>query len=60
MNMLGEEWKEGEVIVTNHPKAGGTHLPDITVVTPVYSQGNPVFYVASRGHHADIGVLLTS
>lgn len=41
--------------MANHPRAGGTHLPDITVITPVYSEGNPVFYVASRGHHADIG-----
>ena len=47
------------MIVTNHPKAGGTHLPDITVITPVYSDGNPVFFVASRGHHADIGVYLS-
>lgn len=52
-------WHEGYVVVTNHPEAGGTHLPDITVITPVFSdtpQGRkPVFYVASRGHHADIG-----
>lgn len=54
----GEEgWKEGEVIATNHPDAGGSHLPDITVITPVYCEGEKkaVFYVASRGHHADIG-----
>ncbi|KAL6044826.1 OPLA oxoprolinase [Balamuthia mandrillaris] len=52
---LKDDWHEGEVIVTNHPACGGSHLPDITVITPVYSQGKPVFYVASRGHHADIG-----
>lgn len=34
---------------------GGTHLPDITVITPVFNDGSIVFYVASRGHHADIG-----
>eukprot|EP01094_Clydonella_sp_ATCC50884_P021258 TRINITY_DN4644_c0_g1_i2.p1 TRINITY_DN4644_c0_g1~~TRINITY_DN4644_c0_g1_i2.p1 ORF type:complete len:927 (+),score=254.03 TRINITY_DN4644_c0_g1_i2:50-2782(+) len=51
----GEGWREGEVIMSNHPDAGGSHLPDITVITPVFSGGNPVFYVASRGHHADIG-----
>jgi 5-oxoprolinase (ATP-hydrolysing) len=34
---------------------GGTHLPDITVITPVFASGEPVFFVASRGHHADIG-----
>ena len=52
---LGKEWKEGDVILSNHPLAGGTHLPDMTVITPVYESGVPVFYVASRGHHADIG-----
>ena len=54
---LGDNWKEGEVILANHPMAGGTHLPDITLMTPVFSHGKPVFYVASRGHHADIGGL---
>ena len=33
---LGSDWKEGEVILTNHPTAGGTHLPDMTIITPVY------------------------
>ena len=48
----------GDVYVLNDPYHGGTHLPDVTVVTPVYletSDGTPSFYVASRGHHADIG-----
>ena len=58
VNLWGNEWKDGDVIVTNHPQAGGTHLPDITVITPVFSNGSPVFYVASRGHHADIGVII--
>jgi len=52
---LGSDWKEGEVILANHPVAGGTHLPDMTVITPVFQEGKSVFYVASRGHHADIG-----
>ena len=43
------------MILSNHPISGGTHLPDLTVITPVYSQGRAVFYLASRGHHADIG-----
>ena len=46
---------EGEAWVTNHPATGGSHLPDITVVTPVIKEGKPIFFVASRGHHADIG-----
>jgi hypothetical protein len=52
---LGDSWKDGDVIVSNHPQAGGSHLPDITVITPVFQNGERVFYVASRGHHADIG-----
>jgi 5-oxoprolinase (ATP-hydrolysing) len=47
----------GDVYVLNDPYHGGTHLPDITVITPVYlgSSLEPRFYVGSRGHHADIG-----
>lgn len=48
--------REGEVLVSNHPQlAGGSHLPDITVITPVFHEGKIIFFVASRGHHADIG-----
>lgn len=47
--------KPGDVLVSNHPEAGGTHLPDITVITPVFNEKKIVFYVASRGHHQDIG-----
>lgn len=36
INTLGSSWKEGEVIMSNHPAAGGSHLPDITIITPVY------------------------
>ena len=52
---MGDTWKEGEVILANHPQSGGTHLPDMTIITPVFKDGKAVFYVASRGHHADIG-----
>jgi 5-oxoprolinase (ATP-hydrolysing) len=46
----------GDVIVTNHPAIGGSHLPDITVVTPVYSgDGTLIGYAASRAHHGEIG-----
>lgn len=57
LNFWGDRWREGEVIATNHPDAGGSHLPDITVITPVFVPGSDkaVFFVASRGHHADIG-----
>ena len=51
-----ENLRDGDVLVSNHPQlAGGSHLPDITVITPVFSDGSIVFFVASRGHHADIG-----
>ena len=44
------------MLVSNHPQlAGGSHLPDITVITPIFVDGRIVFYVASRGHHADVG-----
>lgn len=48
--------KQGEVYLSNSPYQGGTHLPDITVISPVFSEQNELlFYVASRGHHADVG-----
>ena len=49
--------KPGDVFVLNAPYNGGTHLPDVTVITPVFDpEGREIwFYVASRGHHADIG-----
>jgi 5-oxoprolinase (ATP-hydrolysing) len=49
--------KPGDVFMLNDPYHGGTHLPDITVVTPVFADGGGdiLFYVASRGHHAEIG-----
>lgn len=52
--------KPGDVLVTNHPEIGGTHLPDITVISPAFSEknGQLIFFVASRAHHADIGGIL--
>jgi 5-oxoprolinase (ATP-hydrolysing) len=55
--------RPGDVFVLNDPYHGGTHLPDITVITPVYLTASagadqaamPMFYVGSRGHHADVG-----
>ncbi len=45
----------GDVVVLNDPYAGGTHLPDVTMVSPVFVDNLAQFYVASRAHHADIG-----
>lgn len=45
----------GDIIVLNDPYHGGTHLPDVTMISPVFSRGDVCFFVASRAHHADIG-----
>lgn len=57
MKALGDSLQPGDVVLSNHPQAGGSHLPDLTVITPVFYKGEsrPVFFVANRGHHADIG-----
>jgi 5-oxoprolinase (ATP-hydrolysing) len=51
------EFQRGDAYMLNAPYRGGTHLPDITIVTPVFTEhaGFPEFFVASRAHHADIG-----
>ncbi len=46
---------EGDVVITNHPAYGGSHLPDITLISPVYFRGQLTGYVANRAHHAEIG-----
>jgi N-methylhydantoinase B len=45
----------GDVILLNDPYHGGTHLPDVTAVSPVFVDGAVQFFVASRAHHADVG-----
>jgi len=53
----GDTMQPEDVFVLNNPYHGGTHLPDVTVITPVFAEKTEkvLFYVASRGHHADIG-----
>jgi 5-oxoprolinase (ATP-hydrolysing) len=55
----GAAMRPGDVYLTNSPYAGGTHLPDITVVTPAWDEGSGeiLFFLAARGHHADVGGL---
>ncbi len=49
-------WEEGDMVMLNDPFKGGTHLPDITLVAPVFTgDTQPSFYVANRAHHADVG-----
>ncbi|KAF7545556.1 hypothetical protein G7Z17_g9082 [Cylindrodendrum hubeiense] len=56
----GDRLNPGDVILSNAPDCGGTHLPDLTVITPVFNtEGTKIiFWTASRGHHADIGGIL--
>ena len=54
--VLAEQHRPGVSWVLNDPFAGGTHLPDITVITPAFTaQGTPIGFAASRAHHADVG-----
>lgn len=59
------EWqgklRDGDVLLSNSPAYGGVHLPDLTVITPVFDEGDRktiIFWTASRGHHADVGGIL--
>lgn len=60
MTLHAKSLKPGDVLMTNSPWAGGSHLPDITVITPVFDPKTHeiIFFTASRGHHADIGGIL--
>ncbi|KAF8632678.1 hypothetical protein AX17_004810 [Amanita inopinata Kibby_2008] len=60
MKLHVNDIKEGDVLMVNSPYAGGSHLPDITIITPVFDSKNKeiIFFTASRGHHADIGGIL--
>ena len=63
INDVGDNIEPGSVYLSNNPYNGGTHLPDVTAITPVFltdkgerrAPTKPIFYVASRGHQADIG-----
>ena len=52
---VGATAQEGDAWMLNAPWNGGTHLPDVTVITPVFVAGKAAFWLGSRGHHADIG-----
>jgi 5-oxoprolinase (ATP-hydrolysing) len=53
----GKQMRPGDVYAVNDPYHGGTHLPDVTVITPVFGSDELLFFVAARGHHAEIGGL---
>ncbi|AGA92008.1 N-methylhydantoinase B/acetone carboxylase, alpha subunit [Thioflavicoccus mobilis 8321] len=50
-----EDWVPGDMVIVNDPFLGGTHLPDVTLIAPVFSGGERVAFVVNRAHHADIG-----
>src|SRR5215510_681783 len=50
-----QDIRPGDMVILNDPYAGGTHLPDITLVSGVFQKGTLRFYVASRAHHSDVG-----
>ena len=54
-SVLGEDHAPGRSWVLNDPYRGGTHLPDITVITPVFAKDELIAFAASRAHHADVG-----
>jgi len=49
------EWRPGDMVVVNDPYLGGTHLPDVTVIAPLFMADELVAFVTNRAHHADIG-----
>ncbi len=53
--VIGEEQRPGDAWILNDPYRGGTHLPDITLVSPIFSGGELLGFAASRAHHADVG-----
>ena len=52
---LNPKVRPGDAFMLNSPYRGGTHLPDVTVISPVFVDGEPAFWLGARGHHADIG-----
>ncbi len=48
-------WSPGDMVILNDPFLGGTHLPDVTLIAPVFAQGEGAAFVVNRAHHADIG-----
>lgn len=53
--VAGIDWAPGDMVVLNNPYKGGTHLPDVTLIAPVYAQAKLIAFAVNRAHHADIG-----
>jgi N-methylhydantoinase B len=53
--VAGQQWREGDMVIVNDPYLGGTHLPDVTLIAPLFIEDKLLAFVANRAHHADIG-----
>ena len=53
--VAGFEWQPGDMVIVNDPFLGGTHLPDVTLIAPLFNDDELMAFVANRAHHADIG-----
>ncbi len=53
--VAGLDWADGDMVIVNDPFLGGTHLPDVTLIAPVFADGLLTAFVVNRAHHADIG-----
>ena len=53
--MEAVDFAPGDAVITNHPGYGGSHLPDVTLISPVFADGERIGFVASRAHHSEIG-----
>lgn len=51
----GRKWKDGDMVMVNHPAFGGSHLPDVTLISPVFFEEGLIGFIANRAHHAEIG-----
>ena len=52
---FGDDINDGDLFLLNDPYFGGSHLPDITVIRPIFHGGRPLFYAVNRAHHSDVG-----
>ena len=52
---FGDDISDGDLFLLNDPYFGGSHLPDITVIRPIFHEGKPLFYAVNRAHHSDVG-----
>ncbi|MGH2403804.1 MAG: hydantoinase B/oxoprolinase family protein, partial [bacterium] len=55
LEAFGEDLREGDQLIFNDPYLSGTHLPDVTLIAPIFYEGEPLGYAANKAHHSDVG-----